>query len=467
MNDNRKNEGITLVALVVTIIVILILSGIMISLALGNNGLINRAQSSYNKTVEAGEQENLQIAIMDLDINNSLNNEKPFLDYVLSCEEYLQSKLNTSNLHIDSANKRIMYNGNIFSISEIGQLSIEDKGIILNTNNLYMQLQDGEGIEKKIEAKLHNIEGNIEWQTSDETIATVEDGTIIPKKEGVAYITAVCIDGNEYKASCKVNVEAFIDDSYVQYDIEYDDIYSGKRFTKNTGWRLIKQEENEDGTYNIEFISTGIPCNFCYGWYEINSANWKPTAAKKNEYTSKFYDSSSNGNACYAAAGLYFNFEKITFMQGLTGNNRNMGGYRRIITKNSNNLKEEVNGNILGDIFKTRGAATVRNVTLSDVRGYDKIQGVATNVTAYNSGNDNADIKKGLYKLNDYTPDKSVSKLYYVSNPTAITTFYHLLIITSAGTNNSSNGARIAGLRPVIAIDNVNLEKDGAVWIIK
>ena len=39
----KKNQGITLIALVVTIIVLLILAGISIAMLTGQNGILNRA----------------------------------------------------------------------------------------------------------------------------------------------------------------------------------------------------------------------------------------------------------------------------------------------------------------------------------------------------------------------------------------------------------------------------------------
>ena len=52
-NMNKKQEnGITLVALVVTIVVLLILAGISLNLVLGQNGIISRAQDARNQTVE-------------------------------------------------------------------------------------------------------------------------------------------------------------------------------------------------------------------------------------------------------------------------------------------------------------------------------------------------------------------------------------------------------------------------------
>ena len=51
------NNGITLVALVVTIVVLLILAGVSINLVIGQNGLISRAKEAAQKTKNATESE--------------------------------------------------------------------------------------------------------------------------------------------------------------------------------------------------------------------------------------------------------------------------------------------------------------------------------------------------------------------------------------------------------------------------
>lgn len=53
----KKESGITLVALVVTIIVLLILAGVAISLTIGQNGIITRAQNATQKWDEAEKDE--------------------------------------------------------------------------------------------------------------------------------------------------------------------------------------------------------------------------------------------------------------------------------------------------------------------------------------------------------------------------------------------------------------------------
>ena len=53
----RKNKGITLVALVVTIVVLLILAGVSINLVLGNNGIIVKAREAQKKSAEASQND--------------------------------------------------------------------------------------------------------------------------------------------------------------------------------------------------------------------------------------------------------------------------------------------------------------------------------------------------------------------------------------------------------------------------
>ena len=53
----KNNKGITLVALVVTIVVLLILAGVSINLVLGNNGIIAKAKDAETKSAEASKND--------------------------------------------------------------------------------------------------------------------------------------------------------------------------------------------------------------------------------------------------------------------------------------------------------------------------------------------------------------------------------------------------------------------------
>ena len=60
----KENKGITLIALVITIIVLLILAGITIGLVTGDNGILTQAQNAKNMTEKASEEEKIQMAVM-------------------------------------------------------------------------------------------------------------------------------------------------------------------------------------------------------------------------------------------------------------------------------------------------------------------------------------------------------------------------------------------------------------------
>ena len=59
--NKRKNKGITLVALVITIIVLLILAGVSLSMVFNQNGLIAKAQQAANETEKAKNNETSDI----------------------------------------------------------------------------------------------------------------------------------------------------------------------------------------------------------------------------------------------------------------------------------------------------------------------------------------------------------------------------------------------------------------------
>ena len=76
----KKNKGITLVALVVTIVVLLILAGVSINLVLGDNGIIAKAKDAETKSAEASENDlkgmNSLIEQMESTLNGSGNGGK-------------------------------------------------------------------------------------------------------------------------------------------------------------------------------------------------------------------------------------------------------------------------------------------------------------------------------------------------------------------------------------------------------
>ena len=60
----KSSNGITLIALVITIIMLLILAGISISMLAGDNGILQHATDSKEKTTVAGEKEQIQLEVL-------------------------------------------------------------------------------------------------------------------------------------------------------------------------------------------------------------------------------------------------------------------------------------------------------------------------------------------------------------------------------------------------------------------
>ena len=65
----KSNKGITLVALVITIIVLLILAGVSISLVVGDNGVLTQAQKASQKTDVASARSALEMTLTSVTSN--------------------------------------------------------------------------------------------------------------------------------------------------------------------------------------------------------------------------------------------------------------------------------------------------------------------------------------------------------------------------------------------------------------
>lgn len=77
--NKQNNSGITLIALVITIIVLLILAGVSVTMLTGQNGILTQAQNAKQVTEKSSEKEKLEIAVtgaMALSKNLTVENLK-------------------------------------------------------------------------------------------------------------------------------------------------------------------------------------------------------------------------------------------------------------------------------------------------------------------------------------------------------------------------------------------------------
>ena len=117
---NKLNKGITLIALVITIVVLILIAGISISLVLGNGGLIDKAKQSAETYSDEALKEKIQIAAITSSLNSTgkidKNAFKQELDKSLGASNYtMTTDETTGEITITVQNKT-------FSVSDNGTL---------------------------------------------------------------------------------------------------------------------------------------------------------------------------------------------------------------------------------------------------------------------------------------------------------------------------------------------------------
>ena len=80
----KSNKGITLIALVITIIVLLILAGVSLSLAAGSNGILGRAQKAVDVNNMAQIKEEIQLKLAEVMMDYYIDgNGQSLQDYII------------------------------------------------------------------------------------------------------------------------------------------------------------------------------------------------------------------------------------------------------------------------------------------------------------------------------------------------------------------------------------------------
>ena len=469
----KGKKGITILALSVTIIILLILAGISISMLTGDNGLIRNAVSAKEQAEIDGEKEILeQSVVIAMGKDKYGNIEKDKLDKEL--DKNLGENNHTSE-KVDEGIEVTINNKRIYLIDKDGNVT-EFAGIKLSNKELLLSIVNGNIPEYTITASKFNITEDINWESSDITVATVENGKVIAVDSGKTIITAKCTsNGKEYIANCEVEVAKHIDYSYVQYDVEYKDVYTGTQYTKNTGWRLLNQKNNENGTYDIEIISTGIPAKlYYYGYDDIKKfendgtiGKWAGNVTQRSEFVDKYYGTVSYNNV-YAAAGLFYNFENIVFNVTGTTNTlssaeigKEYGGYIEI--KNGQTTVVASDTTTGKDLFRANiasGTITgIRSVNLEDITGKNDASVLSI-----------AEEKLGLFKLQQYTPDIHNTTNYWLASPYYSGYDRYLYYVGGDGVMRREDGYNYGpyGVRPVISISGVKMiqEEGSYVWKI-
>lgn len=167
----KKEKGITLIALVVTIVILLILAGISISMLMGENGILNQAQSAKDKNKESGAIEKVKLATMGNIDEKGL--DIAALEEELNKVEGIETELKNLTIDsfplqitVDNVKLDVFLNGEVDLASDMTQpayVMIYDKGTKTQDgiNEAYeMVFQRGNNIDetKKLIASYTNFE---------------------------------------------------------------------------------------------------------------------------------------------------------------------------------------------------------------------------------------------------------------------------------------------------------------------
>ena len=130
----KNNKGITLIALVVTIVVLLILAGITISLILNDDGIIAKAREAKNATETSVAEEQKKLSDLDKILDDSLGPPKADDDTPgsLDGDGTEDSPYRISSIE-DLVTFSIMNNGGDENL-EIDSFDFKDSYVILTRN---------------------------------------------------------------------------------------------------------------------------------------------------------------------------------------------------------------------------------------------------------------------------------------------------------------------------------------------
>ena len=198
MNNLKRKNGITLIALVITIIVLLILAGVTIATLTGDNGILSQAQKAKESTEVAKFRDAVQLAYMTAYSKNAQNGT-----YTVSMTDLIR-ELNNDYPEYNQAGKiESRESGSVLSIvAKLGDVELNDKTspLILGTGEtktivIEPTTPQGAGGTKfvNLEGKYYQIilDGNgVTLGEAQDNLPESENELEISKGEGLGNVSA-------------------------------------------------------------------------------------------------------------------------------------------------------------------------------------------------------------------------------------------------------------------------------------
>ena len=195
LKQTKKQKGITLIALVITVIVLLILAAVTINALSGDNGILKRATEAKQKTGRADALEKIRLAVMTATTNGV--GEANLDDLKAELEKAGATVKTTGELPWE-----VTLDGYMFRINE--NLSIDEiSGVGISKKELKLLNGASETLTATV---TEGVTGTIKWESSNPSVATVENGKVTAVgTSGTATIT-VKVDGTDYSDTCTVSI---------------------------------------------------------------------------------------------------------------------------------------------------------------------------------------------------------------------------------------------------------------------
>ncbi len=182
MKKINTTKGITLIALVITIIVLLILAAVSIATLTGENGILTKARTAKDATDEATAREKVQVAVLgSFDKDGKLD--------LKQLKENLEKEGITDFVENEDSSLTVNVDGYVITVTKDGEVSVATKGTTPNvpstvteakeqmyTFNRNTQIQDGYGNKVKIPEGFKIVSDSAENVTGGIVIEDVSHG---------------------------------------------------------------------------------------------------------------------------------------------------------------------------------------------------------------------------------------------------------------------------------------------------
>lgn len=279
----KKEKGITLIALVVTIVVLLILAGVSTNILFSDSGLIEKAQDSGLKIRAAQVEEVVANWKQSNFINSSINKQKETADKML--EDLISKKLVTED-EIDKEQEKIIIKKKDGTI--IKEISYSDVEIVISKTP---EKEKSRAVNLKVKSVKGVTMPNI--KTKEELIKYLKSLSDERKKEMLKENMVPFINKEDPTANC----QTFED---VLKWMKNKEIIAEE--TENAFWNWVQSVKNVDGLTNVEAI-LGEQLEILYG--DENTGEIKGySVINPNEQISDTYIATENGTYTFKVQDL-------------------------------------------------------------------------------------------------------------------------------------------------------------------